>query len=95
MEPSGKKEMQTDTTSHLPAYDDTDATFDVAKEAIGGTAAELGRGYYRSASFIGTVAASLDNLRDGMLLTCIGVLSERSFRIPRMGSSCELPRTNQ
>jgi len=37
-------------------HNSVDATFDVAKEAIGGNAADLGRGYYRSRNFIGSVA---------------------------------------
>jgi hypothetical protein len=42
-----------------PQSNNYNDTFDVAKEAIGGNAAELGRGYYRSPNFIGSVAVSL------------------------------------
>lgn len=45
-------QMEKSVNSHA------DATFDVSKEAIGGNASDLGRRYYRSPNFIGSVAVS-------------------------------------
>jgi hypothetical protein len=48
-----------ETTPAEIQHMNVDATFDIAKEAIGGTAEQLGQAYYRSPNFIGSVAVSL------------------------------------
>jgi hypothetical protein len=99
MEPQTTPEKTNDNISHLkkPLQSNKDATFDVAKEAIGGNAAELGRGYYRSPNFIGSVAVSftvhLIHLR--YLTLSIGLLSLCLLRISGVGSSGKLSSSNQ
>lgn len=91
MEVQKVPETSKDEISHVekPKNSNVDATFDVAKEAIGGNAAELGRGYYRSPNFIGSVAVSskVYSTVTRNFAHFVGFLPLCLLRISRLGSS--------
>lgn len=98
-----EKQIQENTTnepsslSHYQTKDSAGLHHDhIAQEALGGRTADLGKSYYTSMNFIGTVIVRVYS--STMLNDCsynIGHLLSPDLRIPWMGASSQHPHPHQ